>query len=273
MKKFLSVVAFSLLTIGFFTWYSNFGIPEIIPAPPPKEVKLDLGSMTMEQFIALGEKLFTGKGTCALCHNPVGGRAPLLDNFGDVLKKRLAEKSYAGKAKDIESYLYESMVEPSAYVVAGFGKKGSNNKISPMPDVSKGSIGLNDAEIKSVIAYLQNLNGIEVTVKVPKGAKAKPPVAAQASEGPREPFKTVEELFEEFQCRVCHKVAGEGGDVGPDLTHVGSKRDKDFLRRSILDPNAEITKGYEPDNMPPEIGEQLYAKELEIVVNYLAGLK
>ena len=93
MKKFLSVVVFSLLTIGFFAWYSNFGIPQIIPAPPPKEVKLDLDAMTMEQFIALGEKIFKGKGTCALCHNPVGGRAPILDNVGDVLQKRLAEKS------------------------------------------------------------------------------------------------------------------------------------------------------------------------------------
>ena len=230
--------------------------------------------MTIEQFIALGEKIFKGKGTCALCHNPVGGRAPLLEKIGDVINKRLADKSYTGKAKDAQSYLYESLVEPSAYVVAGFGKKGSNDKVSPMPDVSKGSIGLGDAEIKSVIAYLQKLSGIDVTVKVPRGAKAKPPpVAAQEGEGPREPFDNVEQVFEEFQCRICHKVGGEGGDVGPDLTHVGSKRDKDYLRRSILDPNAEITEGYEPDNMPPEIGEQLYAKELEIVVNYLAGLK
>ena len=117
MKKFLSVVVFSLLTIGFFTWYSNYGIPQIIPAPPPKEVKLDLDAMTMEQFIALGANLFKGKGTCTLCHTAVGGRAPLLDKIGAVITERLADKSYKGEAKDVESYLYESMIDPSAFVM------------------------------------------------------------------------------------------------------------------------------------------------------------
>ena len=37
MRQFLAVVAFSLLTIGFFAAYSNFGIPQLEPAPPPVE--------------------------------------------------------------------------------------------------------------------------------------------------------------------------------------------------------------------------------------------
>ena len=58
MKILLKVAVFSLLTIGFFAGFSNYGIPEINPAPPPIEEKLDLGSMTMERFIALGNKIF-----------------------------------------------------------------------------------------------------------------------------------------------------------------------------------------------------------------------
>jgi len=75
MKNFLKVTIFSLLLISLFSLYSNYGIPEIQPAPPPIEEKLDLDSMTMEQFVVVGEKIVNGKGTCTLCHNELG-RAP-----------------------------------------------------------------------------------------------------------------------------------------------------------------------------------------------------
>ncbi len=46
-------------------------------------------------------------------------------------------------------------------------------------------------------------------------------------------------------CLRCHKVHGVGGDVGPDLTGIGARRDRLSLLRSIVDPNAEISEGYE----------------------------
>jgi putative heme-binding domain-containing protein len=45
-------------------------------------------------------------------------------------------------------------------------------------------------------------------------------------------------------CALCHKVHGQGGDVGPDLSQVGGKLDRTHLIESILDPSAEITQGY-----------------------------
>lgn len=270
MKNFLKVVVFSLFTIGFFSAYSTFGIPQITPAPPPKEEKLDLGAMTMEQFIALGAKIFNGKGTCTLCHNPVGGRAPLLEKVGEVVAQRLADERYAGKATDVESYLYESMVEPSAFVVAGFGKTGTNDTVSPMPNVSTGSVGLNEAEIKAVIAYLQDASGVDVTVEIPTDI---PTEAAQTETARRPLVSTLEDAVSEFGCGICHKVAGEEGDLGPDLTRIGARRDKAYLRRAILDPNADIAEGFEPDAMPADYGEQMYARELEMLVERLAGLK
>ena len=155
MKQFFTVVAFILLTIGFFAGYSNFGIPQIEPAPPPKEEKLDLGSMTMDQFIALGDRIFQGKVTCTLCHNSLG-RAPMLGTIAEVFPKRLKDERSKGEAEDLEAYLVESLVEPSAFVVAGFGKKGTNDAESPMPNVSGGSIGLSEAEVAAVVAYLQD---------------------------------------------------------------------------------------------------------------------
>jgi putative membrane-bound dehydrogenase-like protein len=45
-------------------------------------------------------------------------------------------------------------------------------------------------------------------------------------------------------CFVCHKLYGEGADVGPDLTGVG-RSTLDALLANIIDPNQVIGKGYE----------------------------
>src|SRR5262249_28058999 len=45
-------------------------------------------------------------------------------------------------------------------------------------------------------------------------------------------------------CATCHRVHGQGGDLGPDLSQVGGKFDRTHLIESVLDPSAEITQGY-----------------------------
>ncbi|MDP6788875.1 MAG: c-type cytochrome [Rhodospirillales bacterium] len=270
MRQFLAVVVFTLLTIGFFAGYSNFGIPQIEPAPPPKEEKLDLASMTMDDFIALGERLFNGKGTCTLCHNALG-RAPMLGTIAEDVPKRLKDPSYAGAAANIEEYLIESLIEPSVFVVPGFGKKGTNDSESPMPDVSGGSIGLSEAEVSAVVAYLQDSGGAEVTVEIPQEVDEEDDDADEGEA--REAVSDPKELMALFTCDACHMIDGVGGDAGPNLSKIGASRDRAYLRRAILDPNAEIAKGYEADMMPPDMGEQIYVKELEILVDFLAGLK
>src|SRR5438132_3002874 len=47
------------------------------------------------------------------------------------------------------------------------------------------------------------------------------------------------------QCAPCHKVNGQGGDVGPDLSQIGGKFDRTHLIESILDPSVEILQGYQ----------------------------
>ncbi|WP_435627709.1 c-type cytochrome [Candidatus Ferrigenium straubiae] len=264
MTNFLKVSGFSLLMIGGFTAYSNFGIPQIKPELPPVEEKLELGAMTMEQFVALGGKIYNGKGTCTLCHNAMG-RAPLLDKIGAIAAENLKNPAYKGAAKTVEEYLHESLVKPSAYVVPGFGKAGSNDSESPMPDVSGGGIGLSDAEIVAVIAYLQESSGAEVTVAIPAMPTANPEESAAP--------KTAEEVIAKHTCGACHVVAGQAGTLGPSLAKIGATKNKEYLRQAILDPDAVVPKGYAPGMMPRNYGEQMKAQELEMLVNYLAKLK
>ncbi|MBI3397824.1 MAG: c-type cytochrome [Deltaproteobacteria bacterium] len=273
MKTFLRVVIFSLAVIFFYTFYASSMIPQIRPAPPPVEAKLDLGAMTMEQFINLGDTIFHGKGTCELCHNPVGGRAPLLDQVGKRAEERLKDPRYKGKAKTGEEYIRESMKEPSAFVVAGFGVKGTNDTQSPMPVVTSGAIGLKDFEVDAVIAYFQQKAGVSVTVQLPKEAPKQEAAAPAAV-----PAKSPEDVVAKYGCGVCHKIAGQAGPIGPDLTKIGAKKNKDYLRRAILDPNADIAKECPtgpcvPGIMPQDFGAKMTAGELEMLVNYLAKSK
>lgn len=46
------------------------------------------------------------------------------------------------------------------------------------------------------------------------------------------------------QCQRCHKLNGEGGEVGPPLNGVG-KQPRDYLLESIVVPNKAIAKGFE----------------------------
>lgn len=268
MINFLKVAVFSLLVVGGFWGFSNFGIPQIKPADPPVEEKMDLGAMTMDQFIALGKKAYDGKGTCTLCHNSMG-RAPMLDKIGTVSAERLKDARYKGTAKTIEEYLQESLVKPSAFVVSGFGKSGTNDTESPMPDVTSGGIGLSEAEVKAVIAYLQDSSGSEVTVEIPK-MEAPAEGAAKAEEAP---LKTAEEVIAKYGCGGCHKIAGQTGEMGPDLTKIGATKNKEYLRQAVIDPDAVVAKGFTAGMMPKTYGEQMKAKDLEMLVNYMAGLK
>lgn len=47
-------------------------------------------------------------------------------------------------------------------------------------------------------------------------------------------------------CARCHRVGGEGGEVGPDLSDVGGKFDRDQLMESVLEPSRQIVEGYRP---------------------------
>ncbi len=49
----------------------------------------------------------------------------------------------------------------------------------------------------------------------------------------------------DWGCQRCHRLEGEGGDVGPDLTGMGKTRGAEYVLRAILDPNAEIAPGFE----------------------------
>ena len=287
MKVLIKVVAFCTFVLFGFAGFSNW-IPQM-QAMPPVDEEVSLEGMTMESYVAWGERIFNGKGTCTLCHKEIGGRAPVLEKAsaaGPPVAARAADRikdpRYKGKATNAEEYLRESEVDPSAFVVVGFGKPGTNDTVSPMPPTDKGAIGLNEVEMNAVIAYFQSVAGVDITVPLPTGD------VEVAEEEPEEAMavKTMTEIAEKYECGVCHQVPGIGmeedsADIGPDLGDLkkyasgapGGKSLKEYIRESVMDPNAFIadTENFEPDTMPMDFKDRLRISELELVINYLYG--
>lgn len=267
MKVLAQTLGFSLVMILLFA-----SVTYVLPqsrGDAPEEQEAAVGALTPEGFVAMGEKLYGGKGTCTLCHNKLG-RAPDLLAF-DVVKtagERTADARYQGKAKDAEAYLRESMIQPSAYVVAGFGKKGSNDAESPMPAADQPPIQLSEVEINSIIAYLQKKDGNPVTVPLPKDAPAAP-AAGDAAAKPAA-AQTAEEALAKYGCVACHAVLQSESTVGPSLKDVGKRLKVDQIRTSVVDPKAEITKGYQP--IMPDFP-AMTVGELELIVRFLTAQK
>lgn len=47
------------------------------------------------------------------------------------------------------------------------------------------------------------------------------------------------------RCSTCHRYGGRGGNVGPDLTHIGRSTSRDKIITSILQPSQEIAPDYQ----------------------------
>ncbi|MGH3022342.1 MAG: cytochrome c oxidase subunit II [Gaiellaceae bacterium] len=73
------------------------------------------------------------------------------------------------------------------------------------------------------------------------------------------------------QCASCHALAeaGSQGQVGPDLDEALEGADEDFVRESIVDPNATIAEGFQPDVMPGNYGELFTDEQIDGLVEFL----
>lgn len=271
----LKVILFSLSLTLVFTLVANL-LPQV-EGEAPVEQEIDLSALTTDSFVALGETIFSGKGTCTLCHNDMGRAPDLLKlNIVETSTQRISDQRYQGNADSVENYLRESMLSPGAYVVEGYGKKGSNDSESPMPEVNKAPILLTDVEIDAVIAFMQAKDGNEVTVALPEGlpqANEEPKIAAAPVATPPAPSDNAEAALAKYICTACHSVAGSESPVGPDLNTVGDRLDREQISQSIIDPNAVVAEGFFPGVMPADFAQKMTVSELTLIVDYLASQK
>jgi cytochrome c oxidase subunit II len=91
------------------------------------------------------------------------------------------------------------------------------------------------------------------------------------SEGEQEQPTDGEAIFAQSGCGGCHTFtpAGSTAEIGPSLDDLPD--DPELVRRSIVDPDAEITPGYQAGLMPKTFGEDLSGEQLDALVQYLLG--
>ncbi len=85
--RFIRVVAFVSMVLGAFSLVA-LGVPQMASLPPAVE-KFDVASIKdKKDLAAIGQKIFFGKGQCALCHT-IGsseGRCPDLKGVGAFMQ-------------------------------------------------------------------------------------------------------------------------------------------------------------------------------------------
>ncbi|MEE8435464.1 MAG: c-type cytochrome [bacterium] len=229
----LKMIGFSLAVIGFYSWYANY-IPQI-ESHPPKKISLDSG-FSPDEMIAAGLRIFNGKGTCNICHaiGRKGNRGPDLANI---------QITAAGRKPGLtpRAYLLESLIEPAAFLVKGYG---------PLMPPMKGI--LTPGEIMVTVAFLESMGGEpgvtpdEVRAALAKSGgapKAAPPAPAavgavkgnaggDAARGKQAYLKN---------CMPCHGPdPAVDGPVGPKIVGASPALVEARLMRASYPP------GYQP---------------------------
>lgn len=74
------------------------------------------------------------------------------------------------------------------------------------------------------------------------------------------------EIYQEYACYGCHKIAGNGGEMGPDLSEIGSRLQPEYLAAFLQNPQAFIP------GTPMKIS-GLWEEEVQALVACLMSLK
>jgi len=89
-----------------------------------------------------------------------------------------------------------------------------------------GAWQISENEVRQIAAYVRSLGRVEST-----------PLPGDRERG--------RDVFEGASgCGSCHMVEGKGGILGPDLSDVGLRRGADYLRESLVSPDATIPERY-----------------------------
>jgi len=176
------------------------------------------------------ERLAQGRPT----KNPYEGKADAVSNGAAMFRTRCA----GCHGPDAHGYLGPDLT--------GFwGAGGTDDRMFDI--VRKGIPGTEmiaadparvlDRDIWQVMAYIRTLNAVPVTV--PTG---------DATNG-AQVFRT--------NCSSCHMVNARGGQLGPDLSRIGSARPRAGLQGKLRGTSTFIRPGYEPVTLVTKSGERI----------------
>jgi mono/diheme cytochrome c family protein len=200
-----------------------------------------LGPLAGTPKLNLGRQLLARYG-CARCHTitqPDGTR--LLSTDDSPPLGHIAEKT-------TREWIFAWLKNPQAYAAS-----------ATMPDFQ-----FDDKRAADIASFL-------IAQSAPSGAIPASPPAKAAPTRAAETAQEGASLYGTSFCASCHAVqnaAGNlvGGDLGPELTHIGNKANPEWLSRWLKDPQA-----YDPRTQMPRY--RFDDKQIALLSNYLQNKK
>ncbi len=123
-------------------------------------------------------------------------------------------------------------------------------------------VPMSEPEQTALVAFLKWTSEIDTHDWPPQDAKLRRTASAAGGIGVT-PGAT---LFKDKGCFACHRLYDAGGALGPDLTHVGARLDRQTVERIMENPQGVNPKA----TMPAPV---LTHEERDQLADFLTGLK
>jgi len=147
----------------------------------------------------------------------------------------------------------EADEDPSRLIDAFLARQGGPETLAeaitrspPSPDLAKlalrrmYSVGRSDPALSRA---LERVAGIEGDIEPPDAQELAAMIKAVESDGDPAHGESVFRRTD-LSCLKCHSVSKAGGQVGPDLSALGSSSPIDYIIKSIFDPDAQIKEAF-----------------------------
>lgn len=129
--------------------------------------------------------------------------------------------------------------------------------------------GFSEHEINDLTAFLKWVGTMDLNGFPPKPDLVKvasPAVTSGSNQGSGVVSSVDRPRVFNQMCVACHALRGEGGAVGPALDGVGSKFDREYLEKWLLDPSS-----MKADSKMPKL--PLSSEEVKELAAFLSSLK
>lgn len=224
------------------------------------------------EAIEVGAELF--ESNCSPCHGNQGlgiaGLAPAL-NDASLFTTRLNEVGWSGT---LEDYIISTIsvgrpvsTRPELYVGAG---------VPAMPSWAQNFGGpLRDDQIRDIAQYILNFEKTALDGVVVEVLPTPPPVSDN-------PVARGEAVYLATGCGACHAIPEVSeGVVGPSQANIGTVAAtridgvsaEEYIRQSILQPNAFVVEGFGEGIMPQTYGDSISPSDLEDLIAFLLAQK
>ncbi len=117
---------------------------------------------------------------------------------------------------------------------------------------------------------LFRLTPLGMAVSAPAPQPAAPASTPSASAAPNASSPDVKTIIANNSCLSCHRIGADGGEIGPSLNGVGTRRTPDQIQAAIVSPPS-TTKAGAPNPMP-SYGTKITGEDLKNLVHYLSTL-